>query len=205
MRHFQAPAALWLIALLGCLIFAFSCSKKEQPASTPAQPTPTQSAAPPTATPPAQSAPASTTAAPPVSTQTSAPAAASPAAIQSQDSNQPNVVADIVQAKRADGVLSVRVRFRNTSTEKTQFEIVRGRNYDKFYVTAANKKYFILKDADGNYLTPNDTGGGYLSIELNSGQAYTWWAKFPAPPEDVKKMTLVTPVTPPFEDVPISD
>jgi hypothetical protein len=205
MRDSQASAALWLIVVLAFSFLVLSCSKKEQTAS----PTPAQSAAPAQPAPAAASPPAPS--APPASTQTSAPAAApqtaasSPAAIQSQDANQPGIVADVIQAKRAEGVLSVRVRFRNTSGKGTRLEIIISRDYEKFYVTAAIKKYFILKDADGTYLTPNAAGNGNLGVDLEPGQAYTWWAKFPAPPDDVKKMTLITPITPPFEDVPISD
>jgi hypothetical protein len=40
---------------------------------------------------------------------------------------------------------------------------------------------------------------------VDKGGQYTWWAKFPAPPPEVKKITLMTPVTSPFEDIPITD
>ena len=30
------------------------------------------------------------------------------------------------------------------------------------------------------------------------------WAKFPAPPEDVQKISVVVPTFPPFEGIPIS-
>ena len=63
----------------------------------------------------------------------------------------------------------------------------------------------MLKDTDGTYLTPATNGSGYLNVSLAQGQAYVWWAKFPAPSADVTKLSLFTPVMPPFEDVPISD
>jgi hypothetical protein len=32
-----------------------------------------------------------------------------------------------------------------------------------------------------------------------------WYAKYPAPPAEVKKVSYYTRATPPFEDVPVSD
>jgi hypothetical protein len=138
---------------------------------------------------------------------TSASPAPASDVIQTQDSNAPGVVGELTQCKRSEGVLSVKVRFHNTSGKAVEFDIFRGGNdseREKAYVTAASKKYFILKDSGGEYLTSQGEGGG-LKVKLDPGQSYTWWAKFPAPASEVKKLTLMTPVTPPFEDVPITD
>jgi hypothetical protein len=102
-------------------------------------------------------------------------------------------------------VLSVKVRFRNTSPAEAHIYVINQRNFDAFYVTAANKKYFMLKDSEGAYLTPATDGTGTLSVSVDKGGQYTWWAKFSAPPPEVKKITLMTPVTSPFEDIPITD
>jgi hypothetical protein len=81
-----------------------------------------------------------------------------------------------------------------------------GENMDAFYVTAGNKKYFMLKDTDGAVLAPAANGWrGSLNADLDKDQQYTWWAKFPAPPADVKKITLMTAMAPPFEDIPVTD
>jgi len=45
--------------------------------------------------------------------------------------------------------------------------------------------------------------GGYAS--LDKGGSFTWWAKYPAPPSEVKKVNCVTPLGAPFDDVPVSD
>ena len=127
--------------------------------------------------------------------------------IQTQDSNAPGVAAELTQCKRSEGVLSVKVRFRNTSSKTVEFQIFHGGNSEereKAYVTAGSKKYFILKDSGGAFLTsPSDYCG--VCVRLEAGQTFTWWAKFPAPPADVKKINLMTPITPPFEDVPVTD
>ena len=76
----------------------------------------------------------------------------------------------------------------------------------KFYVTAGNKKYFMLKDTEGTYLTSNSVSDTFgVELKLEPGQTFLWWAKYPAPSADAKKINFMMPVTPPFEDVPITD
>lgn len=159
------------------------------PAASPAVPTPTASTAP-----PAAPAPAPAPAAPP-----------STPALKTGDTNINGVAADVTQCERKDGVLSVKVRFRNTGSEKRQFDLIDSRNYEKYYLTAASKKYFILKDSEGTYLTPQADGFGSLRVYLDPAGQYTWWAKYPAPPPEVKAVTLYMPVAAPLEDIPVSD
>jgi hypothetical protein len=127
--------------------------------------------------------------------------------IQSQDANSPGVVAEITQAMRSEGVLTIKLRLRNTNSKAVSLNIIDSHDYPAFYVTASNKKYFILKDTDGTYLATQTTSWDHstLQVSLDSGQSYTWWAKYPAPPSEVKKISFITPLTPPFEDVPVGD
>jgi hypothetical protein len=143
------------------------------------------------------------------STTPALPAAASSDIIQSQDTSTSGVVGELIQCRRSGGVLSVKIRFHNTTGAGMGFYAL-GPNtsYDKYYLAAANKKYFILKDTDGTYLAPGgnwDCGMAGVCEKLGPGQGITWWAKFPAPSADVTKVDLFTPVTPPFEDIPITD
>jgi hypothetical protein len=156
---------------------------------------------------PAQTAtPAASTPAPAPSAAPAPVAAAAPAgALKTGDTNIAGVVADVTECSRKDGVLSVRVRFRSTASERKTFDLIDGRDYQKFYLTAASKKYFILKDAEGTYLTPEASSFGNLTVRIDPGGQYTWWAKFPAPPAEVKAVTLYTPVSAPLEDVPVSN
>jgi hypothetical protein len=182
-------AALALVAAV-----SLGCNQK-QPAAQ--QPSPAQ-------------APASQQAAAP---QPNAPvpnssAAVSSDVIQSQETNTPGVVGELIQCSRSDGVLSVKIRFHNTTGTPVNFYVL-GPNisYEKFYLAAASKKYFILKDSNGTELAP---GGDYscgmpgVCEKLAAGQSNTWWAKFPAPSADVTKLDLFTPVTPPFDGIPIT-
>ena len=184
----------FLIAAL-CLVAAVSSGCNQKPPAAQQQPPP---AAPQQAAAPQPNAPAP-----------NSPAAVSSDIIQSQDTNIPGVVGELIQCRRSDGVLSVKIRFHNTTGTPVDFYVL-GTNisYDRFYLAAASKKYFILKDSDGTVLAPaGDYSCGMPGVceKLPAGQSNTWWAKFPAPSADVTKLDLFTPVTPPFEDIPITD
>ncbi|HEY7610731.1 MAG TPA: hypothetical protein VIF14_15995 [Alphaproteobacteria bacterium] len=130
------------------------------------------------------------------------PAAAQAKAIQSQDTNIDGVVAEITQAQRKEGVLTVRLRVRNTSPDAKTVGFPWGLDeYDKFYVTAGKKKYLILRDSAKVPIASPPTG----SKELAKGASFIWWAKFPAPAAGDSKFSFYTSIAPPFEDVPISD
>jgi hypothetical protein len=127
--------------------------------------------------------------------------------IQSQETNLGGLMGEITECRRHEGVLTIKLRFRNTTNKRAQLRLT---NYNsagdnqKFYVTAGNKKFFMLKDTEGTYLTSNSNGSEAI-VDLEAGQTFVWWGKYPAPPAEVKKINFTTPVAPPFEDVPISD
>jgi hypothetical protein len=73
---------------------------------------------------------------------------------------------------------------------------------------------FSLSFSPFHFCTEAEAGKGYkeraitfggLSMGLEPGAQYTWWAKYPAPPEEVKAVTLYTTVAAPLEDIPVSD
>ncbi len=145
--------------------------------------------------------------------QCPAVAQTAPAALsEAQEINgAPGVVAEIVQCKRDAGVLSIRMRLRNTGSEDASITLVGSGNYDQYYVTAGSKKYFILRDTEKvplaspiNHRAGEPAFAGVVA-NLPKGGSYTWYAKYPAPPVDVKKINYYTPITVPFEDVPIND
>ena len=61
------------------------------------------------------------------------------------------------------------------------------------------KKYFLLKDAKGEYIYSGSPG----DIAANTSKIS--WFKFPAPPQEVEEITVILPACAPFEDVPIED
>jgi hypothetical protein len=139
------------------------------------------------------------------------PAAPVPRVIQTQETNVENVVAEFMECRRTEGVLTLKIRYRNTSTsaKANQLTFVHSNDnndYPKYYVTAGAKKYFVLKDSDGTVLSSNAAGGSNgVYITLDPGKSYLWWGKYPAPPADVKKIDFITPLGQPFESVPIAD
>src|ERR1700730_10507849 len=106
-------------------------------------------------------------------------AAATPAngVIQSQDTNKAGVVADLIECKRTNGVLSVKIRLRNTSNGNVDVPLVSNANFDVWYVTGASKKYFVLTDTDKTALASGGGGASSFSSNIEKGGAFMWWAK----------------------------
>jgi len=136
------------------------------------------------------------------------PAAQASDVIQTQDANVDGVAAEITQCQRSEGVLTIKVRFRNNADKERHIEFTHwnaaASDNAKFYVTAGNKKYFLLADADGTVLSTNANGNG-VDAHVDPGKTTIWWGKFGAPPADVKKINFMMPVSTPFEAVPITD
>ena len=138
------------------------------------------------------------------------PQAAKPAAkpaepLQVQETNEAGVVAEFIECKRKEGVLTVKIRFRNTGTAPAAFNIIGRGNYDDLYVTAEDKKYFVLRDEERTPLSPTVDPGGAVRVSLKPSGTWLWWAKYPAPPAEVKKINYVWTLGAPFEDIPITD
>jgi len=125
--------------------------------------------------------------------------AQSSSAIQSQETDFPGVVAEIIQCRRKRGILTVQVRARNTSSKRVRV-FWHDVKKDVYLMDETNqKKYFVLKDATGDYIWSGSPG------DINPDTTKISWFKFPAPPADVKEITVVLPKCAPFEDVPIQD
>src|SRR5947209_4947137 len=122
-----------------------------------------------------------------------------------QDTNKAGLVAEIVECKRQGGMLTVRMRLRNTTDKDIDLMIIDGRNFHQYYVTAGAKKYLIMEDSEKVPLSTPASSSGGLGLKVPKSGSWTWWAKYTAPPPDVKAISYYTPLTSPFEDVPITD
>ncbi|HXO21377.1 MAG TPA: hypothetical protein VOA87_15805 [Thermoanaerobaculia bacterium] len=198
------------------LLVAAGCQKHEEPtpsggaaAPPPAATAPAPAPAP-AAAPAATAPPAGTPAAPPSPATAAAPApapAAAPAAtpvIASQPSNWPGIVVEVTQFRRKGNTVTAQLRLRNQGSGRAKPEIL----YNEVYLTdlGAGKKYQALKDEDGSYIAALHQGWKDRWYEdIQPGESSTLWVKFPAPPPDVKSLTLTIPSTPPFDDLPIQD
>ena len=139
------------------------------------------------------------------STPASEPApAASGAVLASQETNWQGVVAEVTEFRRKGNTLTAKVRLRNQGAAEAKAEVI----YKEVYLMdlGAGKKYQVLQDEKGAYIAGlrsgwNDRWYG----DLAPGESYTLWVKFPAPPAEVKSVTLQVPGVPPFEDLAIQD
>ncbi|BCW92377.1 MAG: hypothetical protein ACOY7U_00655 [Acidobacteriota bacterium] len=110
--------------------------------------------------------------------------------------------AELYECKRKQGVLTVKVRFKATADTKIELP------HNQTYVVdvGAGKKYEILRDSDKNAIaTRSEHYGDRALVYLKSGETFTAWWKFPAPPASTTQVTVSLPGCEPFEDVPISD
>ena len=178
------------------LLFAFC---KAQETTTTSSSTSTEATASTAAPPP------STTVAAPAPATTAAASAPTTGALASQQTNWANVTADVTEFRRKGNTLTAKVRFVNSaSKESPAVEI----HYDQVYLidTAGGKKYQALKDEKGEYIAALNQGWSDRWFQhVQPGEPVTIWMKFPAPPAEVKTITLNIPKTPPFEDLTIQD
>jgi len=203
-RDFQLAIAVLLVVTAGCK--AREPEGQQPNAST----TPAPVTAPPVTTTTTTPPPPATAAPPPAATPapqagTASPAAAAPAgALASQQTNWPGIVADVTEFRRKGSTLTARVVLRNQAGADAEPDI----HYGEVYVmdAAAGKKYEPLKDEKGTYIAALRSGYSDRWYQrLAPGATYTIWVKFPAPPPDVKTVTLQLPGMPPFEDLAIQD
>lgn len=186
--------------ILGAVLLVLAACQKPAEETPAAAESPAAAAEPSSeaATAPAASAPAESGAA------TAAAAPAAETVLASQETNWSGVVAEVTEFRRKGNTLTAKVRLRNQGGVKVQPDV----QYGDVYVMdlAAGKKYKVLEDEAGAYIA--DLRSGWKDRwydDLDAGQSHLLWMKFPAPPADVKSVTLQIPGVPPFEDLPIQD
>jgi hypothetical protein len=188
---FVVNAALSLLAVLSLV----SCSKQEENKPTSGQTTPATASSP-------GRADASPT---PATTSTS-----SAPAIATADGETPGVRAEVQELKRgSDNTLTLRFAIVNNSDKTIEFGYNFGdeANHIKDYnsiggvnlIDSVNKKkYFVVRDTESNCVCSRN-----LNAVPGRSRANVW-AKFPAPPDDVQKISVEIPHFGPLDDVPIS-
>lgn len=160
----------------------------------------------PPATSTAAQQPASTPSAPPAASAPLAPSAASSSTAAPVDGDLPGVKIALNELKRTSSTVTLRFTVYNTSDKEFRTQgVFDGDEYHRFRHVGAihlidaesKKKYFVVTDSDGNFLCSNNI----LNIPPQS--QIILWAKFPAPPNDVRKITVEIPHFVPIEDVAI--
>jgi hypothetical protein len=137
------------------------------------------------------------------------PAAPAPAVIASSEGETPGRRVEVTELKRTSGgTISLKFTFINDSDKPMGF----GYDYgDKSHehtdhgsvggVTLVDpvgkKKYFVVRDSEKECLCSRGLK------DLAPRSRVNLWAKFPAPPESVKKITIEIPHFAPLDDAPI--
>ena len=189
MRKTVSLSALFLVAFFGC--------KKNEPAPTSTVTTET------TAT-------TATVAPTPQPTATIAPAPATTGVVASTDGELSGTHIDVTELKRGSGG-TVSLKFVLTNNGTKQFNMYGHNLGDKdirsdykavggiHLVDPVNKKkYFVVRDSEQNCMCSREVE------DIHPGSKVNLWAKFPAPPPDVTKVTIEVPHFQPMDDVPIS-
>jgi hypothetical protein len=126
--------------------------------------------------------------------------------LQVQETNFDGITAEVTEVSRKDGVLTVKLRYRNTGAKATHVYVVGGsEDVDKFYVVSGNSKMLPLRDSQKYPVMTPGNGVGTVGTDIKPGGSFLFWGKYPAPPATVKKVTYMTPHAPPFEDLPITE
>lgn len=209
------------VTLLAALVMV-SCTQKERVSyseSTAVSSTVSSSAAPATTSSSMSSTSSVATATTATTVTTgSGPAAAATAAaavtdtgIASTEGEQSGVTAVVKELKRASGgTVTLKFSIVNNSPKKLGF------GYDfadpsheirdhgtvggvQLIDPVGKKKYFVARDAEDHSICSQKIA------DIAPGKSTNLWAKFPAPPEDVQKISVVIPHFAPLDDVPISN
>jgi hypothetical protein len=167
--------------LLAAIAVLGACSKKEEAAVPPPQPQPTQ--------PTPQPAPIP-----------------SSNALPSTQGEFPGLTLTVQELKRSSSALTLKFALINQSKDGFAFGYSFGEGDKEFdsiggihLIDAANKKkYFVVRDTDGACVCSRNIAN------IAAGSQSVLWAKFPAPPDDVQRITVEIPHFPPFEDLPIT-
>ena len=185
------------LVLLGLLVTFWGCSKSEEkPASSKDEPARSTESSPQTGS--AANAPSA------------APAAPAAVVIATADGEKAGTRVDITELKRSgDNTVTLKFAMVNDSPERLSFNYDYGdpqhsiKDFNSIggvtLVDGANKKkYFVVRDTENSCLCSR----GLNDIPAKSRGNV--WAKFPAPPDDVQKISIVVPHFGPMDDVPIS-
>jgi hypothetical protein len=146
----------------------------------------------------------------PASTMPAVAAATRPAAIATADGEAPGVRAEVTELKRTSGgtvslkfamindsdqAVSFGYRFVDKDHEVTDFGGVGGVH---LIDPVGKKKYFVARDSENKCVCSQGVA------DIPKGSRANLWAKFPAPPDGVEKISVVIPHFAPMDDVPLS-
>jgi len=125
--------------------------------------------------------------------------------IQIQPSSEGKFEASLTSAKIKRDVLTIQVIMKNVSAKRASMTLWYKAVY---YIDVENKKkYFILKDSDGQYIAgpkKGSTHGGYFGGAIEPNEQKISWMKFPIPPESSSIVDIIVPGILPFEEIQLT-
>ena len=123
-------------------------------------------------------------------------------AVATTDGETPGTRIDVKDLKRhGDGTVMLRFTVFNDSDKALPlYELMRGgenHSVDGVYLLdiAGKKKYLVIRDSDQHCLCSRELP------DLPAKSSGNYWAKFPAPPDNVEKVGIVVPHFIPMDDV----
>lgn len=128
--------------------------------------------------------------------------AAGPSPVATADGETPGVQLQVTKFKREGD--SVMLQFALVNNSDSAYDPnnlgPKYRSVDGVYLVdmAGKKKYEVVRDTDQNCVCSQN-----LSAIASKSSANVW-AKFPAPPDSVQKLSIVVPHFTPLDDVPLS-
>jgi hypothetical protein len=142
----------------------------------------------------------------PAAAKAAAPAAS--AGIATADHEISGIEVTLVELKRTSGdTITARWRYHNNNATAQKLTTAYGGTdpwklaADTYLLDPINKKkYLVLLDSK-NVPIAAKHGGSVQAISVGPGATLSTWAKYPAPPENVKKVSLYINGVAPFEDI----
>ncbi len=129
--------------------------------------------------------------------------------IASGDTSIDGVTMQVMSLVRKHGVLTLKVAAVNSGDKPATIVLdFTGDNACYLLDEENGSKYYVLTDKEGNPLASGNDwvkGGKGIKRQVEPGKSLRVWMKFPAPPPEVKTITIILDETEPIEDVPITD
>ena len=137
------------------------------------------------------------------------------ATIGSAETNTPGISLDLVSLERKGSVLTLKWAIRNGNTDaatgrqQVKFGLLGPKARTYLVDEESGTKYFVLTDKEKQSVASqheylgSDVYG--ISEYVEAGGARRYWAKFPAPPPEVKVLTVFFDETEPFESAPLTE
>lgn len=131
----------------------------------------------------------------------------SAAVIATTDGETPGVRIEVSELKRTSGG-TVTLKFALVNDAPDDFKLLGqlgglayGYNVSGVHLVdpAGKKKYTVVLGADGKCLCSSELVG-----TVDSKARINLWAKYPEPPKEVQKVTVIVPHFIPMDDVPVS-